>query len=311
MNRILIIRHGALGDIVLSFPAFAAIRAHHTGAAISLLTTAPFADFIAGSPWFDHVRIDPKPRPYDLLGLWRLRGTLSGFDFVFDLQTSQRSSRYFRLAGRPPWSGIAPGCSAPHANPARNAMHTRERLAEQLAQSGIPHLPAPDLKWLRTGPSPDLPDLPDQFTALIPGAAPHRPEKRWPAAKFGALAASLPGSGVVLGTMAERPFATEIQRIVPAAIDLTGRTNLRALASVLARATQAVGNDTGPMHLATALGIPALVLFASASDPALTAPRYPDGAWPSVLRAPNLADLPVDRVACALSDRHNHPTLTF
>lgn len=308
MNRILVIRHGALGDVILSFPAFAAIRAHHPSAAISLLTTAPFADFLAGSPWFDHVQIDPKPAPYDLPGLWRLHGTLTGFDFVYDLQTSQRSSRYFHLAGRPPWSGIAPGCSVPHANPARNALHTRERLADQLAQAGIPHLPAPDLTWLHASPPPTLPN---HFTALIPGAAPHRPEKRWPAEKFGALAASLPGPVVILGTMAERPLAAEIQRIAPASLDLTGRTDLRALASVLARATQAVGNDTGPMHFATALGIPALVLFASASDPALTAPRYPDGAWPSVLRAPNLADLPVDRVACALADRHNYPILTF
>jgi ADP-heptose:LPS heptosyltransferase len=309
MKRILIIRHGALGDIVLSFPAFAAIRAAHQTAAIALLTTAPFADFLAGSPWFDDVRIDPKPAPYDLPGLWRLRSTLSGFDFVYDLQTSQRSSRYFRLAGRPPWSGIAPGCSAPHTNPARNALHTSERLAEQLAQAGFARpLPIPDLTWLRTAPHPDLPD---HCTALIPGAAPHRPEKRWPAAKFAALAARLPGPIVILGGPAERPLAAEIQRSAPAAIDLTGRTNLRALAGVLSRVTQAIGNDTGPMHLATALGIPALVLFASASDPALTAPRYPDGAWPSVLRAPNLADLPVERVACALSDRHKHPSLTL
>jgi ADP-heptose:LPS heptosyltransferase len=312
MKRILIIRHGALGDIVLSFPAFAAIRAAHQAAAISLLTTAPFADFLAAAPWFDQILIDPKPRVFDLPGLWRLRQKLIGFDFVYDLQTSQRSSRYFRLAGRPPWSGIALGCSAPHSNPARNALHTRERLAEQLAQAGFTRpLPTPDLTWLRTAPLPDGPDLPAHFTALIPGAAPHRPEKRWPASHFARLALQLPGPIVILGGAAEGPLAAEIRRRAPDAIDLTGRTSLLSLARVLSRATLAIGNDTGPMHLATALGVPSIVLFASASDPSLTAPRYPNGDWPRVLSTPDLADLPVDRVASALTDRHNNPTLTF
>jgi ADP-heptose:LPS heptosyltransferase len=54
------------------------------------------------------------------------------------------------------------------------------------------------------------------------------------------------------------------------------------------------------MHLAAALNIPSIVLFSGASDPALTAPRYPDGGWPTVLRAPRLADLPVALVLSSL-----------
>ncbi|WP_457848573.1 glycosyltransferase family 9 protein, partial [Staphylococcus aureus] len=57
---------------------------------------------------------------------------------------------------------------------------------------------------------------------------------------------------------------------------------------------------TGPMHLAAALGCPSVVLFGGASDPALTAPRYSDGGWPTVLREGDLASLAVDRVAAAL-----------
>jgi ADP-heptose:LPS heptosyltransferase len=87
---------------------------------------------------------------------------------------------------------------------------------------------------------------------------------------------------------------------VPAAVDLAGRTNLLELASVVARAACAVGNDTGPMHLAAALGVPSVVLFSGASDPALTAPRYPDGGWPVILREADLAMLPVAQVLAAL-----------
>ena len=115
--RVLVIRLGALGDFVLSFPAFAALRAHHAGDHIALLTTAPYAGLAGSSPWFDEVRLDTRPGWLDVPGLWRLRRQLAGFDLVYDLQTSGRSSHYFRLAGRPPWSGIARGCSLPDTDP--------------------------------------------------------------------------------------------------------------------------------------------------------------------------------------------------
>jgi len=306
MRRILIIRHGALGDIALSFTAFQAIRQAHPDAEIVLLTTAPFADWLALAPWFDRVEIDRKPAPWDFAGLLRLRRQLGGFDMVYDLQTSARSSRYFRLAGSPPWCGIARGCSHPHANARRNAMHSRERIAEQLAVAGIA-LGAPDLSWLLSKISYPLPDA---FVALVPGAAPHRPAKRWPAQKFGALAAALDFSFVILGAASERDLGAEIKRLAPGSVDLTGQTSLPQLAAVLARASLAIGNDTGPMHLAAALGVPSIVLFGGDSDPALTAPRYPDGAWPSVIRAPDLADLPVERVVAAVSERHKRQTFS-
>jgi ADP-heptose:LPS heptosyltransferase len=125
--NILVIKLGALGDVVLAFQPFADIRAHHPGARITLLSTAPFAKLLAASPWFDEIRIDARPAWWNFAGVLALRRSLLGFDLVYDLQTSGRSSRYFWLAGRPAWSGIAPGASLPHANPARDRMHTLDR----------------------------------------------------------------------------------------------------------------------------------------------------------------------------------------
>ncbi len=285
------IKHGALGDIVLAFPAFASIRAAHAGTEITLLTTKPYAGFLAASPWLDKIETDSRPEFWDIPGLLRLRRQLRGLDMVYDLQTSSRSSRYFTLAGRPPWCGIAKGCAFPHADPARITMHTRERLAAQLRLAGITTLPKPDLSWAAADVSHF--NLPEQFALLVPGAAVHRPEKRWPAENFNALAGSLPMPCVIVGAGGER--FPEI-----AAIDLTGKTTLLELAAITARARLAIGNDTGPMHLAAALNIPSVVLFSAASDPALTAPRYPDGGWPTVLREANLQDLPVAQVLTAL-----------
>ena len=163
--RVLVIRLGAFGDFVQSFGPFAAIRAAHPAAEITLLTTQPFAGLGRKAPWFDRVEVDDRPAWWNIRGLLRLRRQLAGFDLVYDLQTSGRSSRYFRLAGRPAWSGIARGCSLPHANPARDLMHSWERQREQLEMAGITEFPTPDLSWLPASKA----DIPRRFALLVPG----------------------------------------------------------------------------------------------------------------------------------------------
>ena len=296
------IRLGALGDVVLSFPAFAAIRAHHPGAHVTLLTTAPFAGLGALSPWFDAVQVDTRPRPWDLAGLWRLRRALRGFDLVYDLQTSARSSRYFRLAGRPAWSGVARGCSLPHADPGRDGLHTIERQRDQLRCAGIDaHGGWPDLSWLvRAGRAPGLEG---RYAVLVPGAAPHRPGKRWPAERFAALAGGMAARGlapVVVGGPGDEALVAGIAAACPGAINLAGRTDIAGLAAVLAGAAAVVGNDTGPMHLAAALGRRCVVLFSAGSDPALTAPRGAAEGQVEVVRVEDLRGLAVERVAALL-----------
>ncbi|MFN9094834.1 MAG: glycosyltransferase family 9 protein, partial [Alphaproteobacteria bacterium] len=188
--RILVIKLGALGDFAQAFGPFAAIRAHHPGAEIMLLTTPPFAPLARQAPWFDQVWENGRPR--GLAALWALGRRLRAarFDRVYDLQTSDRSSRYRWLVGRGvEWSGSAAGASHPHANPQRDFMHTVERQREQLEMAGISHFPAPELAWLDADITRFA--LPERFALLIPGASPGRPAKRWPVENFAGLAAAL------------------------------------------------------------------------------------------------------------------------
>ena len=304
MSRILVVRLSALGDFVLSFGPFAAIRAHHERDDITLLTTSPFAGLAKASPWFDHVVVDARPKWWNLPGILRLRRALRGFDFVYDLQTSGRSTRYFRLAGRPPWSGIAKGASHPHDNPMREYMHTLERQRDQLEAAGIGEFPVPGLGWLG---APAI-DPPRPYALLVPGAAPSRPRKRWPAGHYGELAVALASRGltpVVIGAAEESDLAVTIRTACPAALDLTGQTAIADLFGLAAGAALAVGNDTGPMHIAASTGCPCLVLFSGDSDPALTAPRGPGGTWPGLLRVPDLAALETAEVLQVLPPTSN------
>lgn len=295
---ILVIRLGALGDFVLSFGPFAAIRAHHPAARIALLTTPPFAELARRSPWFDTVWTDGRPSWRDPAAMLRLARRLRGgrFDRVYDLQTSSRSSRYRWLVGRrAEWCGIAPGASHPHANPRRDDLHTLERQREQLAVAGIAEVRAPDLDWLRADLSGF--DLPGRFGLLIPGASPLRPGKRWPAERYAELAVSSDIPVAILGGPAEQAIAATIRAAAPTALDLTGRTSFFEIAAIGRRADWAVGNDTGPTHLVAMAGCPTLALFGSDSDPALCAPR---GPAVRVLRHRPLSDLPMARVRGAL-----------
>ena len=302
--NILVIKLGALGDMVQALGPMAAIRRYHADVQVTALTTKPYATFLRASGFFDSVWVDTRPSLLNV-GAWidlRRRFRNGGIRRVYDLQTSDRSGWYFRLFGnpRPEWSGIAVGCSHPHINPQRDAMHTIERQREQLAMAGIDDVPAPDVGW--AGADLDEYGLLSDYTLLVPGGARHRPAKRWPQACYIELAKKLCDDGhtpVLIGGADELDLLGAIAAAVPSAVNLAGRTDLLQLAELSRGAVCAVGNDTGPMHLIAAAGCKAVVLYSHESDPALCAQR---GAKVRILRRPTLDALKVATVVAALDN---------
>jgi heptosyltransferase-2 len=105
------------------------------------------------------------------------------------------------------------------------------------------------------------------IVGISPGAA--WATKRWPAERFGELARRALAAGfqvAVQGSEAERPLGEDIRQRAPGAVDLTGRLDLAALGGFIARCSAFVANDSGPMHIARALGVPTLAFFGS-TDP--------------------------------------------
>jgi ADP-heptose:LPS heptosyltransferase len=319
--KILVIKLSALGDFVLALAAMKKIREAHPKAHISLLTTPPFEALARASPYFNAVDTDGRPESFPQWMALRKRLKAAGYDRVYDLQTSSQSNRIFQILrpGPPAWSGVALGCSMPHRNRLRDQMHTLERQADQLMYAGIwpdaptasGTAPAPDLSWVLAGAAGERPAAggvkPRPYVMFVPGGSQHRPEKRWPVEKYGELASILYARGldiVIIGGPQEAALAHAIQRTVPRSRDLTGRTDFARIAVLGAKAALAVGNDTGPLHLAAAAGAPTVVLFSSASDPALSAPR----GKVAVLRAEKLSELSVARVAQAAASLTPSPT---
>jgi ADP-heptose:LPS heptosyltransferase len=312
-KKILVMRFGALGDMVQSFPAFEQIRAAHPDAEITLLTTAPYAAFASASGLFDHIETDGRPKGLTAIVALFRRLRRTRYDRVYDLQNSGRSKNYiFGFWPRPPeWSGISPGASHRQTRPDRDALHNLDRTADQLHVAGIapPNAPGkappPDMAWAariaRRGAATTAEcfGLTAPFVLLAPGASPAKPEKFWPAASYGQLAALLIARGLtvaIVGSAAEAGIAAAVRAVASGAVDLTGKTNLFDLAGLGEEAAFCVGNDTGPTHLIAGAGAPGLMLMSKVTDPGHCAPR---GAM-DYLKVDDLAQLSAETVLAAL-----------
>lgn len=310
MARILVIRLGALGDFILSAGPMEAIRRHHPDAEITLLTTPPFQSLAEASGYFDRILTNGRPRR--LTTAWFHLGKHlrdAGFDRVYDLQTSGRSKAYYRMMQPVEWNGHILTASHPDANPDRDRLHTIDRQRGQLAAAGITDVPAGDLSWIAT--SVEEFDLGGDYVLLVPGGSAHRPGKRWPADHYANLARRLVRSGrtpVLIGGPDEASLLATISGADPGIVNLGGQTSFEQIAALARRASGAVGNDTGPMHIIAMAGCPSLVLFSADSDPALCAPRPGrQGGSVEVMRSEALADLSVDEVLAALPGSSRAP----
>jgi ADP-heptose:LPS heptosyltransferase len=308
--KVLVIKLGGIGEMVLAFPAFERIRQAHPKARITLLTTEPFAALATSSPFFNAVEADGAPKdPASWTGLI-LRLRRAHYDRVYDLQNDSATNLIFQglRPMAPQWSGTAVGCALPHRNRQRARMHLLERQADQLKEAGIwPDAPTrplsappPDISWiLARSAHPRSITVAGGHRPLVllaPGSPAGEPELRWPTEQYAGLAKRLTEAGydiVIIGALGESSLAHTIQRQVPRARDLTGRTDFVQIAALGARAALAVGNDMGIMHLITAAGAPTIALFSSATDPALAAPR----GHVTVLHAAVLKDLTVETVS--------------
>jgi len=310
-ERILVIKLGALGDLVLSMPAFAAIRARHPEASILLVTAPAFASFGLLMPWFDGVILDTRPKITRPLEWIRLIREVRRFKptRVYDFQGKFRQTVLFRSLGRPPWSGAAKGCSDPRPWPMPEGSHYTDLLAAQLhavwkkwdGEDAAFSLPDPDLSWL-DGDLCAL-DLPARYAVLIAGCSPQHPHKRWPAASFAALAQKLAGQGiasVAVGTKADAGAISAIRSLAPEVKDLSGKTSLGQLAALARGAEIVIGNDTGPTHLAAAVGAKTIALMSDKVDPHWSAPKGLRTRW---LQGTPLETLGVEDVLANYSER--------
>lgn len=268
-EKILVIRHGAFGDLVQAAGAIKDIRRHHGDAELVLLTAPSFRKLMTRCPDIDRLLPDERSPFLDVRRFLALRQQLraEGFSRIYDLQNSRRTSWYRRLvfAGLP-WVGAVANRPA--------GISDREAYALQLAAAGVPvlHADRPDVSWMADDMSAYLASaaVKSSYIVLIPGCAAKHQHKRWP--HYDELARELMARGHEVVTV-PGPDEIELCKTIP------GKTLLHAnksflnwfeLAGVIKGAAFVVGNDTGPSHVASCLARPGLVLFGAHTSAAKT-----------------------------------------
>jgi len=264
MQRILVIKHGAFGDVIQCDGALRDIRAHHPGDEILVLTTPAYAKIFRRCPHVDRVLIDPRAPRWRLDRMSALRNELrrEAFARVYDLQNSARTAFYFRWFLKDvEWSGTAPGCALPHRADDPKKIRTLDRLAGQLRDAGVPvvHTQAPDVGWMADDVMALLANVRRPYVVLVPGSSARHPQKRWP--HYAALAQALMEAGF---DVVSAPGPDETGPDLPGhVLRGTGFIDWFQLAGVMTAAAFVIGNDTGPTHLASHLGGRGLALFGS------------------------------------------------
>jgi len=274
-SRLLVLRLSALGDVIHTIPAVVALRERHPGVPLSWVVEAPYQELVELVAGVEAIPVRLKKwgrAPLEFRddirrALRTLRGTATSVDF----QGLVKSAMLGWLSGAKLRFGF--DSRAIREKPAllftnrKVAVDTAKHVVDQnleLAAAAGAELQPSAVPWERFPADPEgtLADL-RGATVLLPGAG--KPNKLWPVERFRELAKQIGPAALVVWGPGERGLAEAIGgRIAPP-------TNLRELASVLQHARVVVGADTGPLHLAAALGTTVVGLYGP-TDPRRNGP---------------------------------------
>ncbi|TQJ36463.1 ADP-heptose:LPS heptosyltransferase [Arthrobacter sp. SLBN-122] len=278
VSRIVVLRGGGLGDLIFAIPAMAALKAAYPGSTITLLGT-PIHKALLGalkSP-VDEVVVLPfaegvRPGEEDTAELDHFFADMRGrsFDLAVQLHGGGRYSNPFLLrlgARHTVGTRTADAASLERTIPYLYYQHEPLRALEVAGFAGAFPVdlearlaPAAGLAIHKAGDGGG--DRP--LVVIHPGAT--DPRRRWPAEKFAELAAACAADGsqvVIIGDSSEQDLAEGIAaRAESAAVhSVAGALDMAGLVALLAESDVVVANDSGPRHLAQALGVPTVGVF--------------------------------------------------
>ena len=258
-KKILIIKFGALGDVLLSAGQVRGIVARHVDDNITILTEPVMVPLFRAM--LQHGRGRQKLKvdfltikrkhywrlPWLIITLW-----MRNFKRVYDLQTSGYSNRlYHLLLIKPLWNGVVKNIWQDKSKN-RNAIHAVERFDRQLGYAGISHVPPPAVDYLH---GKKFSFFKKKFFMLVVGGSPAKIKRKQilPLETYIAVARFLETKNifsVVVGGVLEKSRAARFAAAVPSCINLVGKTTLGDVAEVARHAAGVIGNDTGLTHLA-------------------------------------------------------------
>lgn len=277
-KKILVIKLGAIGDLILAVPSFRMLREKFPDARICLLADRKLAPSVSSCPYLDEVIPVDRSRLSNIFYLLRLAKRLrrEGFDVSVDLQNSKWTHALAFLSGVRERAGFRRGKlgfllnraetppKAPEP-PVRNQFRVLSKLGVQKLDDRLELWASPRARrnaetWMAA-----LPEGRPRVGFVL-GSSPQWETKRWPIESFrelgDRLARELNASVVLIGSKEDVPLAYHyLSRPADYVLDLTGRTSPQDLIAVTEKLSALISGDTAPLHAAAALGIPVAALF--------------------------------------------------
>ena len=286
IQNILIIKLRYIGDVLLATPVISMLRRHIPHAGISFLVNDGTEAMVAHDPRLQEVMLLPRGSLRSQIRfLHRLRSRR--YDCVIDLTDGDRSAFISAVTGAPVRLGFTHRrlwrrlCYTDCVEGLYGTMHMVNYHAKILECLGIRDVPGDPQLFVSEDDTRaalrilDTVGIVGQPWVMIHPAARY-PFKAWPAERFAALGDALHEQGfqvVLVGTRNDRLLETEIlQYAKRSLVSLIGKTSLLELAALMKHCRLLIGNDTGPMHMAAAVGCSVVALFGP-SDPAVWGPR--------------------------------------
>lgn len=281
-HKVAVVRASRLGDFICATPALRALRLALPEAAIAVITLPALRDLVRRSPYFDrYITFPGFPgiaqqffQPSAALRFFQ-RMQSERFDLAIQLQGSGVYANPFTLMlGASATAGfVRAEDDASHMDAALvwpDGGHETRRLLALMRHIGIEardeQLSFPLLAEDWRAASELLADLPRPLIGAQAGS--HDPRRRWPLERFAAVTRTLlrrsGGTAILLGSRQESPQTIELAAAIgPGAYNLAGRTALGTLGAVIAQLNLLITNDTGPAHIAYALGTPTVTVYRS------------------------------------------------
>lgn len=257
--NILVIKHGALGDIIQSNGILKNIRQFHKEAKITLLTCNQFLNLMNRCPYIDNVEIDDRLSFFHVYRHFDFFKNLKkqNYSLVYDLQNSFRTSLYRKFFLRSPrWIST---------NQKKHSVSGLRGLIDMLSENKVPTQNAinPDISWIPTNVTKILKNkrIDGSYIALFPGSSKNHPEKRWPF--YDELAKKLIKNDIKVVTILG-PDEANLKETCPGYI--LDNLDWSDLAGIIHSASYVIGNDTGPIHIASCLGKPGFAIFGSTTS---------------------------------------------
>lgn len=278
LRKILVIRLSSIGDIILTSPFLRVFKAAHPGCELHFITRREYGELLEHDPHIDRLMLVDVSAGRGGLEALNLSLMREQYDAVFDLHNNFRSRRLRNGLSPHPHRINKRGLRrlllvAAHINTYGDVLAVPDRYIETASRYGVaPDGEGPRLflseeireaartKLLEAGVVPDVPSL-----GCCPGS--RHFTKRWPEENYGELARMLTAEGTSLllfGGEEDCGTAAAIRMAAPGRVhDLTGRLTLLETAAAMEHCRAVIANDSGLMHMATAMRRPVVALFGS------------------------------------------------